>query len=474
MAIVNDAYMQRLLKTVYLSGVTNSKYQASPVLTSMKKESWGGGKELAYAAQYGNGGNFASDFSAGVNGGFNAGARNIEWKAEQAHDSGWFTIDQPELLTSDSDKGAYMSILANKMSACFDGMSKRLAAYLYGGKFGTVYKLANQTASTGDTVTSPMTIKMDSSAVLKLDIGSRFVIATGGADDAALPSSALLGSNATPVIFTVTGLSDTDVTVTASTTGGKIFNGDYVQFFGSRDAAGNALGFEGLFDIVPSIDNRTGANWTSYIGTNFRGVNRTEATDRLAGQFANKANHSGSTTPIADTLVELLKKTKRAGGLNNLIVVNDEDWDAIGAELGIQNNLWQAANQGGNKNRATAGISEFATAFGDAFIDRTVIDPYALQGTAYSYEKEDLTFYDLGNVSKVITPVGNDQLGKYDVDIGTQGIDDAVTSKLNMDKLFSIENGAAVGPTGPQFRISAHLFGNFVLRKTASAGVAAI
>ena len=91
--------MQRLLKTVYLSGVTNSKYQASPVLSAMKKESWGGGKELAYAAQYGNGGNFASDFSAGVNGGFNAGARNIEWKAEQAHDSGWFTIDQPELLT---------------------------------------------------------------------------------------------------------------------------------------------------------------------------------------------------------------------------------------------------------------------------------------------------------------------------------------------------------------------------------------
>ena len=473
MAIVNDTYMQRLLKTVYLSGVTNSKYQASPVLSDMKKESWGGGKELAYAAQYGNGGNFASKYDDGVAGGFNASARNVEWKAEQGEDHGWFYIDQPELLTSDSEKGAYMNILANKMSACFDGVSKRLATYLYGGKYGTVYKLAHQTASTGDTVTSPMTIQMDASAALKLEEGARFVIATGGADNSALPSSALLGSNATPVIFTVTAVNDTNVTATPSVTGGTIYNGDYVQLYGSRDAAGNAFGFEGLFDIVPSIDDRSGANWTSYIAQTFRGVSRNLSTNRLAGQFVTKANHSGSTTPIADTLVELLKKTKRAGGLNNMIVVNDEDWDAIGAELGIQSNLWQAANQGGNKNRATAGISEFATAFGDAFIDRTVIDPYAIQGKAYSYEKDDLAFFDLGNVSKVITPTGNDQLGKYGIDIGTQGVDDAVTSKLNMDKLFSITNGVP-GPHGEQARITANIFGNFVLRKTASAGVASI
>ena len=61
--IVSNAYMQKLLKTVYLDGVANNKYQSSPVLAAMNKKSWTGGKEIAYAAQYGNGGNFGSVFN---------------------------------------------------------------------------------------------------------------------------------------------------------------------------------------------------------------------------------------------------------------------------------------------------------------------------------------------------------------------------------------------------------------------------
>jgi hypothetical protein len=212
---------------------------------------------------------------------------------------------------------------------------------------------------------------------------------------------------------------------------------------------------------------------TDYIPTSFRGVDRSVAINRLAGQFADVANHSG-TTPKSDTLVELLKKTKRMGGLNNTIIVNDEDWDAIGAELGVQKNLWQATNSGEDKNKVTAGLSQLATAFGDAFIGRTVIDPYCTQGKAYMLDTDDVEFFGVNDVGKVLNPVSNDQLGKYNIEsVGEQGIGDEPGVKINIDKLFTVMEGQA-GSFGPALEVAAHIYGAYVLRKTSSAGVAAI
>ena len=40
MSLISNQYMKALLKTVYLSGVDNLKYQNSPVLSSITKEKW--------------------------------------------------------------------------------------------------------------------------------------------------------------------------------------------------------------------------------------------------------------------------------------------------------------------------------------------------------------------------------------------------------------------------------------------------
>jgi hypothetical protein len=282
----------------------------------------------------------------------------------------------------------------------------------------------------------------------------------------------LLGSG---TVFTVTKIDDTTITATtAAATTDTVYQGDYIELFTSRVGA-NPIGPEGLADIIPDIDNRdptAGSVWNTYISTNFRGVDRSVAPERLAGQFV-KAAASG-TTRLTDAIVNLLKKTKRAGGLNNVIIVNDETWDKIGAELDVQRNLWQAVNSGENKNSFTAGYSNLATAFGDAFISRTIIDPYCPENKAYMFEKEDFKFYDLGNVGKVLSPVANDQLGKHDIEaLGDQGLGNEIAPKLNWDKLFNIDHSAK-GVYGPALRISANIFGNFALRKTASAGVAVL
>ena len=470
MSIVQNSFMQKLLKTVYLDGVANNKYQSSPVLASIEKKNWAGGDVIKYAAQYGNGGNFGSVYNMVANNP-TSGAKNLEWEMTQGYAFGLFDIDQPEILTSESDTGAYMSILANKMSACFDGLSKTMAMYLYGGKYGVIDQVKD--TGSGITIAATNTFELTSAGALKMDVGTRFVIATAAQADKAVPGSDLLGSNSTPVIFTVTSIDDKFVTATASVTGGTVYNGDYIELYSARSGS-EARGFEGLADLIPAIADRAkdDTRWQNYIKTAFRGVDRSVNADRLAGQFV-KAESSGDTR-LTDALVTLLKKTKRAGGLNNMIIINDETWEQVGKELGLAANMRQLSNVGSNKNRATFGVSELATAFGDAFIDRTVIDPYCTEGTAYSIEKDDLAFYDLGNVSKVLSPVSNGQMGKYDIkNVGEQGIGSEPTAKLNMDKLFTITPGAA-GEYGPAFTISANVYGNFMLRKTASAGVAVL
>ena len=157
-----------------------------------------------------------------------------------------------------------------------------------------------------------------------------------------------------------------------------------------------------------------------------------------------------------------------------MIIINDETWDAVGAELGIQRNLWQATDGNVGHQGVTVGINELATAFGDAFIGRTVIDPYCTEDLAYSLEKDDLKFFDLGNVSRAINAVSNDQMGKHDINsVGDQGFGDTIAPSINIDKLFTVEQGAA-GEYGPELRIAANIFGNFQITKTASAGVAVL
>lgn len=466
--LISNNYMNALLKTVYLSGVTNNKDQNSILLPLIGKEAFEG-KEMKYAMQYSNGGNFGSNYAQLVN---NAtlGAKNGEWVMTPGYATGFFTIEQPEILTSDTDKAAYMKILANKMSACFDGLSKTMAVYLYGGKYATLEKVG--TAITfGASTTAETTISVSSSTSIKLEPGSRIVFAVDASDaTASLPSSPLKDGYAT-----VKSIDDNSIVVTPSTdlVSETIPVGAYIQLYGCRGSNGTN-GFDGLEDFIPTIGDRTGTAWGTYIATAFRGIDRSEAVNRLAGQFVKAAN-SGS-HPLTDALMSLLKKTKRkGGGSNNQLILNDEDFDAIQKEADLVRSFF--TNTDGNvkaKKNATFGLSDFSVAFGDATLGDTIVDPFCTYGKVYSLDKGDLKFYDIGNMGRVISPVSNGEIGKYDIEsVGDQGIGNDPKVSLNTDKLFTVTPGTS-GEFGPQFTIAANLFGNFKLEKTASSGVAVL
>ena len=475
--LVDNEFMKSLLKTTYINGVVNNKAQSSPVISKMKKEAWEGGKEVRYSANYLNGGNVGSMLNklTDVEKDYKYSTpRNAEWVATYGAIESYFDIDSPEILSSASEKGAYMSALNEKMSSAFDLIGKTAAVYLYGGKYGVIEQISapidipvnNNTAS----------VTLSPSAGLKLQPGMRFQIASAGQANKAIPSSELL----TPV-FIVESVDDSgdSCVVTyksniSDASGIQTFAGDYIELYGARisnSEGAEAFGYEGLYDLLPSIENRTGDIWNAYIKKEFRGVDRSAHVSALAGQFV-KAEPNKK----ADALISLLKKTMRYGGIDDTLIINDETLDKVFKEMEAREYLRQdVAASAGSRKAATNGYNKFATAFGDSFIDRVVRDPYVQDGLAYMIHDADLSFMTISNAGKVFDAVGNDQLGKYEVDtFGDQGIGETPTSSLNVDKLFTISSGNHVGNFDYITRVVAKVYGNFMLKKTAGSGVAVL
>lgn len=487
---VTDAYMYQLLKRVYKPGVTNNKVQGSPTLSKIKRTAWEGGESLQYATQYGNGGDVGASFGAIVANPSSIGAQNAQWSMNQGHLAAYFNISQPEILTSDTETGAYMKVLDNKMSATFDRLAKVLAIYLFGGKYGVVdslkegYAVGNTTLSStttsatisGGTVTFS---KLPQATALKLQRGIKFQIASAGSANEAVPGSALVGNGA---YFEVTSKTKDSVTATVHNSGSgtlTVYVGDFIELFGARAngsylANATAVGPEALPDLIPSIGDRNASDtrWTSTISASFRGIDRSVAEEELAGQFV--LGEATGKMKDMNAITELLSLVKGFGGgqaSKTNVIVNNVKWGDIGKELGINAAQWQAINSGNVKNRYTNGVSELSAAFGDAFTDVTM-DLYCPYDTSYMYDQDDLTFYDVGNVGAVLDPVSNDQMGKYEINaVGNQGIGDNPSTQLNIKKLFSIADAVSNNDYSEEMRITAHIYGNFMLERTSSSGV---
>lgn len=472
MAEISKSFLNSMLKVVYdNSGVANDKYQASQMLSEIKKETFPIGEEFRYAACVGDGGNFGSSYEMMSNNPTD-GARYLQWAMKQGHVAGLFYSSMIGELLTDNDKKAYMDELAANMSACYSGTSRTLATFLFGGVTGAVDTI--QEEITVSQLTG-VKIKLTSAGLMKLDQGSRIVFASAGATGKAVATSPLVANGA---YATVTKLLEDGVEVTfqSAFTGLTIYKGDFIELYTAR--RGNKyLGIEGLPDLVPVIHNdrdESDSDWTNYIATDFRGVDRSQAVSRLAGQFV-KAASTGDYR-YADALQTLLKKGKKAGNRSSeiKIVINDDKFDELEKEL--RTNMWQSVNGATGKIGKTVGTNEIAVAFEDAFTNKLYVDPYCWYDKAYMYRPYDFSFADLGGVaSKVTSPVGNESEGKAGIEaVGRQGFGSKISSEINVDKLFTVIPNGAKDDDGPLFEITAHIFGNFKSKETIANGVAVL
>lgn len=470
--IVNDKYLSNLLKTVYEEGVVNNKIQGSTLLNSMKKEAWLGGDSIEYVTNEGHGGlaggNIKAQAAAESAFAYATVPQTSRFKMKYGGISCFFDINPVTIEASDNEKAAFMPILDMHVNAMFSRLADQAAVYLFGGHYGVIEKVSE--GFTIPAAGTTATITVSASAGTKLQKDSVFQVASAGADNKALPSSPLLVPLCKVTKVKANGDKAEVTFISNAATDTTVYAGDYIELNGSRitDSVNNteyAAGYEGLYDILPSINDRSGDEWEKYIATEFRGVDRSVAEDQLAGHFI-----KGDSTDPAKAFAQALRDTAIYGATNNAIYTSPIMYKKLLDKLEERTYLQQSVLQGAGKRGATFGVNDIGFAFKKAYLDDIRADSRAFDDTAYSIDPADLVFKSLENAAKVFAPVTNDEIGKPEVNgFGDQGI--STKNYGEVDNIFQINGGVSMGTHAYNTRVSGHIVGNLMLKKTASSAV---
>lgn len=446
MAITTDGMITAILKTWYRDGVENLMFRNSPVLKKINKTRVEG-KEQAFAAMYGRGGAVGANFTA-AKANAETTARNVEFKVTPGQLFSVYTMNSKEVQASLSKRGAYMKVAGNKMFAATEGFRKTMAAALYGSGYGEIakYTVATDLASG---VEADITLPTD--AVMKIDIGSKLDFKS--AVDAAVTASA-----------SVEAINGNVVTIKPAA---LIEDADYVICIGdSLDTAGGPNLPVGLDAWLPVKAGRTGANWTTYIGTKFFDVKRSVASDRLAGQFYKE---TVSTAKKVSAIEALLMKVRRAGSAADLIIMNDEDWKDVANEIQATNTYFTQTSTKG-KRSANVGLDSFSASFSTNYIENIYDDPYCPKGKFYILDSSAVELWSYTNVDKIEDDVAGNEPGKPDAMSTENEGHENTAYGLIIDDYLNVQPGSG-SINGPDMDVTLQFFGTFVVTNPSVCGV---
>lgn len=449
MAISTNDNIKALLKVYYKDGIENLMFRNSPLLKKLQKNRIEG-KSYNFSAMYGRGGAVAGDFTKAKSLAATV-SKNVEFAVEPGQVFSVYTMNAKEVQASMTKRGAYMKVAGAKMFASAEGFRKTLAAALYGRGFGELC-FAPTTAATAAT---PVDITLPVDAIMKIDVGSELVVKT----------SVSGGPTAVKNTLTVNSINGTTVNVTPASTYTPSAT-DVICLAGSMDASGNPLLPVGLGGWVPAVAKRTGAGWTSYIGTSFFGVNRSAAADRLAGAFYAEAS---STAKKVDTVQSLLMQVRRQGSLADIIVLNDEDWLAMAAEIEATNTYFTQTSTKAKKE-AAVGFAGFSASFSTNFIENIIDDPYCPKGAFYILDSTAVEFDTLTNTDKIADGVADNEPGKADPMSEDNNGHENDAYKLIVDDYINVASGTA-DVNGPCSEVTLMLFGSLAVTNPSNVGV---
>ena len=449
MAISTNDSIKALLKVYYKDGVENLMFRNSPLLKKLQKNRIEG-KTYNFSAMYGRGGAVAGDFTKARNLAASV-SKNVEFAVEPGQLFSVYTMNAKEVQASVTKRGAYMKVAGAKMFAASEGFRKTLAASLYGRGFGELCFAPASVSFTQDTA-ADITLPMD--AVMKIDVGSELVIKTSVAGD----------STTIKATLTVNAITGTKVNVTPSATY-ETAPTDVICLAGSMDASGAPLLPVGLGGWLPAVGSRTGINWQTYINSKFFNVERKAAPDRLAGAFYAEAS---STAKKANAVEALLMQVRRQGSLADMIVMNDEDWLAMSAEIATSNTYFTQTSTKESK-KAAIGFDSFAASFSTNYVENIIDDPYCPKGEFFILDSTAVEFDTLTNTDKVDDGVAGNNPGKPDPMSDENNGHEADPYKLIIDDYINVQAGEA-DVNGPCSEVTLMLFGTFAVTNPSNCG----
>jgi len=424
-------------------------WRASPVLRDMAKNRVGG-KSYNFVANYGVGGGAAGDATAAASQAAAGTSKSVQFAVTHGQLFSIFAVSAKEIYESEMVRGAFLPIPVIKFYDGTAAFRRLFATALYGMGYGEVGNAVVATTSVG----SQTVDFADKYLVLKLDIGSVFRVTNG-----ATPGSALRTS-----VNTVTAIDGTKVTFTATAIETWAAT-DWVVNEGCRTSGGLPLLPVGLTAWLPTIADRTGSTWTSYIGTSFYGVDRSVFPQRLAGQYIKR--NVGANEKYVDTIVRAVEEVRNAGGDPKWLIVNPTDYRTIIGEVNAQTTYFQQTDMGKAKGKSSEfvrGLSDMKYMFGTSWVDKVYDDPFCPRFTAYIIDEETIEFVMLSNGN---TPV---QDGISSNNPGIQPVNGVSTPDMKgntysfiFDDYVTIQP-ATLASDGPAVQVILQLFGNFALR----------
>lgn len=448
MAISTSASILNILKVWYKEGVENLLFRNSPLLKEVSKTRVEG-KTQNFAALYGRGGAVSADFLVAQAKAAQT-SRNAEFSVVPGDLFSVYSMNAKEVQASLSKRGAYMKVAGNKLFAATEAFRKTLAASLYGRGYGEIGILGDAYSFTANT---PIDISLTDDSIIKIDVDSTVVIKDS------------VESNTIHTKLTVNSINNNTVNVTPDTTYSATA-GQIVALDGSLDSSGNAKLPMGLSGWLPIINGRSGANWTNYITKTFYGVNRSVASDRLAGSFVMPA---ATTEKKVETVQKLIKKVRRLGSQADFIVMNDEDWLDLSKEIETTNTYFTQTS-GKSKKSFVAGASDFAFGFSTSWVDNVYDDPYCPKGIFYVLDKTAVEYWTYTNAEKINDGVAGNNPGKQSVEAMEGEANEGKPFGLIIDDFLTVESGKATSD-GPSVEVTLNFFGSLVVTNPSVCGV---
>lgn len=439
MAISANASILAMLKVYYKDGVENLMFRNSPVLKKIKKERVEG-KTQNFSAMYGRGGAVGGDFLVAKNNAATV-SKAVEFAVGPGQLFSVYTMNSKEVQASQTKRGAYMKIAGAKMFAASESFRKTLAAALYGTGYGEICLTGAAWAFTSGTAAD---ITLPDYAIMAIDIGSQLEV------------KEVLNNNAKKVTLTVESINGNTVNVTPDTTV-TVLATDYVVLAGSND--GNApLLPVGLAGWLPTT--------RPVAGTSFFGVDRSIATDRLAGAFYDA---SAIDEKKSVTVQKLLQKCRRQGSQADLIVMNDSDFLEFSAEIEATNTYFTQTSTKA-KREANVGFDKFSASFSTNYIENIVDDPYCPKGRFYILDTEYVALWSYTNTDKVNDGIEGNNPGKQNpMEMDGEGKTETPYG-LIIDDYLNIQPGQATS-NGPAMDVTLQMFGSFVVTNPSVCGV---
>jgi hypothetical protein len=439
--VTTDALLLGIFKTWYTEKeFPNLLFRNSPSLREIAKNRIGG-RNYNVAALYGRGGNVSGSYTVAVANAASSSA-NAEFVVVPGNIFAVFNVTQKEILAAQEKRGAYIKTLVNKMFAAMDALRKTFAACWFGFGAGDIGVVESGAAIGAFTMVVPY------DTAIKMDVGTQFMVVNGTTPLAAYWDA---------LTRTVTAIDDKTITFDVAVGAAQWTAGSLIEILGGRDATPLPSMPTGLAAWLPSVADRTGATWTTYIGTAFYGVTRSVSVNALAGWFYKRVPGQAK----VDALVTGIKLARRGGGLVNMIIVNDDDFGDIIEEVQGQTAMVQMTNTAGAKdakNEVARGIAKFRYMFSTSWLDKVQDDPYCPKGTAYILDTEVIEFAALSNVEGAIRE--NVKGNEPGTDSVTSAPEPDTSFRLLIDDYLNIVPNST-SAEGPAAQVSLSIYGNF-------------